>query len=39
MNRKDLRNYNDVTELWDEELEEELSYLHLSDVMEDFKDK
>jgi len=39
MSRRDGRNFRNVDELWDEELEEELSYLYSNDVMEDFKDK
>ena len=39
MNRRDLKNFRDMNELWDEEMEEELGYLYSNDIMEDFKDK
>jgi hypothetical protein len=39
MNRRDLKNFSNIEELWNEEMQEELSYIYSSDVMENFKDK
>jgi hypothetical protein len=39
MNRRDLKNFRDINELWDEEMEEELGFIYSDDAIEDFKNK
>ena len=39
MNKKDLKNYRKMEEIWDEEFEEKFEFFNPNDIMEDFKNK
>ena len=39
MNRRDLKNFRDINDLWNDEFEEEFGLFYMEDMAEDIKNK
>ena len=39
MDKKELRKYREIQEIWDEEFEEKFDFFNTNDVMDEFQNK